>query len=117
MGIVRYNRKEAMKLEHIAEGVLVADGTEQTLIEDVKLSNLSGFLDLAQMQIGDTVTVRQYVLLNSIYKLYAGETYNDAQIQPALHLTPKGASNKMKITLQQTAGAYRQFAYEFIREV
>lgn len=106
-----------MKLEVVAQGVITADGTEQVLVEDVDLSTLSGFLDLAMMQAGDTVVIRQYIDLNGGYKLYAEESYNDNQVQPALHLTPKGSNTKMKITLQQTAGTYRQFGYEFIREV
>lgn len=117
MGIVTYNRKEAMKLEPVARGKITADGSEQTLVEDTLLSNLSGFVDLTQMQPGDTVTIRQYVDMNGGYKLYADETYNDAQIQPAVYITAKTSNTKMKITLQQTAGTYREFSYEFNREV
>lgn len=106
-----------MRLELVAEGILTADGSEQTLVEDALLSNLSGFVSLAQMEAGDTVTIRQYVDLNGGYRLYADESYSDAQIQPAVYITPKISNTKMKITLQQTAGAYGSFAYEFNREV
>jgi len=117
MAITYFNRKAGMKLELVAEGILNADGSEQTLVEDVQLSNLSGFVSLANMEAGDTVTIRQYVDLKNGYKLYADGTYNDAQIQPAICITPKTSNTQMKITLQQTAGIYRNFAYEFNREV
>ena len=118
MAITYFNRKVGMKLELVAEGTLIADGTEQTLVEDTLLSNLSGFISLFNMEIGDTVTIRQYVDMNGDgYRLYADETYNDAQIQPAVYITSKTSNTRMRITLQQTAGTYRQFAYEFNREV
>ena len=106
-----------MRLELVVEGILTADGSEQTLVEDVLLSNLSGFISLALMEAGDIITIRQYVNIGSGYRLYADETYNDAQIQPAVYITSKTSNTQMKITLQQTAGTYRQFAYEFNREV
>lgn len=107
-----------MRLEPVAEGVLTADGIEQTLVEDTLLSNLSGFVSLINMGAGDTVTIRQYIDLNGAsYRLYADETYSGTQIQPAIYITAKTSNTKMKITLQQTAGAYRQFPYEFNREV
>lgn len=118
MGITIFNRKVGgMRLELVAEGILTVDGSEQTLVEDVLLSNLSGFVSLALMEVGDTVTIRQYVDLNGDYRLYADETYHDAQIQPAVFITSKTSNTKMKITLQQSAGTYRSFAYEFNREV
>jgi len=59
MGIAIFNRKVGMKLEPVAEGTLTADGTEQTLVEDVVLSNLSGFVSLAEIEAGDIVIIRQ----------------------------------------------------------
>ena len=118
MSLTILNRKYGMKLEKvIAGGLLVADGSEQNLIVDTVLSNLFGFVDLSELQAGDQVIIRQYVDMNGGYKLYADETYSDVQIQPAVCITPKGSNTRMKITLQQTAGTYRQFAYEFSREV
>lgn len=106
-----------MKLEMVVQGSIVADGTEQILVVDEELSNLFGFIGLGQMLLGDVVTIRQFVDIDGGYKLYADETYSDAQIQPAVYITPKGSNTKMKVTLQQTAGVYRSFAYEFLREI
>ena len=111
------NRKYGMKLELVAEGTLTADGSEQTFVEDIVLSNLSGFIDLVQLQGGDTIIVRQYVDFNGGYRLYAEESYSGVQVQPALCITPRTSNTKIKVTLQQTAGAFRQFKYEFNREV
>lgn len=117
MSLVIFNRKVGMKLEVISQGVLTANGNQQTLVEDADLSTLSGFVDLSAMEAGDTVVIRQYVDLNGGYKLYAEESYSNVQIQPAVCITPKGSNTQMKVTIQQTAGVYRQFGYEFIREV
>ena len=114
---IKVRGQTAMRLEPVAQGTIIADGTEQLVVEDAVLSNLSGFLDLVELQAGDTVIIRQYVDMNGGYKLYAEESYSDVQAQPALHLTPKTSNTKMKVTLEQTAGTYKEFGYEFVREV
>jgi hypothetical protein len=117
MSLQYFNRKYGMKLEMVAQGTITADGTEQSLVVDEILSNLFGFVSLGELGVGDVVTIRQYVDMDGGYKLYADETYSGTQLQPAVYITPKGSNTKMKITLQQTAGVYKSFAYEFLREV
>lgn len=117
MSLATFNRKEGMKLEIVTEGALSTDGTEQELIVDSVLSHLFGFIDLSEMTGGDTVVIRQYVDLDGGYKVYADETYSGIQSQPAVYITPTGSNSKVKITFEQTAGSYKQFAYQFSREV
>ena len=106
-----------MKLQEVAKDIMTTDGTEQTLLENPGLSNLSGFIDLSALASGDTIIIRQYLHLNGSYRLYAEETYSGPQARPALYCSSRGSISKMKMTLQQTAGPYRGFAYEFIKEV
>lgn len=106
-----------MKLEPVAEGKLTANGTEQTMVECPDLAILEGFVNLGNMQAGDSIIIRQYVMINSNYTLYAQETYNGVTTEPALHITPRAHKDKTKITLEQTAGSYRDYDYEFVREV
>jgi len=103
------------------EGSITADGTEQTVILDEVTGNpprfLDGFIDLSNMAAGDTVVIRQYISIVTPpdYKKYAEETYTDAQTLPLLYITTKTARYGIKITLQQTAGTYRTFKYQFFR--
>jgi hypothetical protein len=117
MGIVIFNRKVGMKLEPFAEGILVADGMEQLVVENPVLSILTGYLGLGNLQAGDTVIIRQYVKLDGTYGLYASETYSGIQTEPTLHFTGRPSMDKIKLTLEQTAGVMKSFAYQFIREV
>jgi hypothetical protein len=50
------------------------------------------------------------------YVKYAEETYSGAQTLPLLHILTKPGSYGIKITLQQTAGTYRDFPYQFFRK-
>jgi len=103
------------------EGTLTADGTEQTIVLDEISGNpqrfLEGYIDLSNMASGDTVVIRYYVSLTSPvdYKKYAEETYSGAQSLPLLYITTKPARYGIKVTLQQTAGTYRTFKYQFFR--
>ncbi|MEM2365705.1 MAG: hypothetical protein QXL06_02050 [Nitrososphaerota archaeon] len=104
------------------EGTLVADGSEQNLILDEVEGNpqrhLEGYLDLSSMQSGDIVIIRQYMKISPTgsYVKYAEETFTGAQSLPLLHIITKPAKYGIKITLQQTAGTYRSFTYQFFRK-
>lgn len=108
----------AVPREVIAEGTLTADGTEQTVVEYTKLAVVHGYIDLQNMQTGDQVVIRAYVKFGpgKPYKKYAEETYTDAQSLPALYVLPRLTVYGIKITLQQTAGTYRDFDYMFVKE-
>ncbi|KKM91069.1 hypothetical protein LCGC14_1232320 [marine sediment metagenome] len=112
------NRKVSMKIETVAEGSLTADGSEQIVVDDGRgPAILSGFISLEHLQLGDSVTIRAYALVNGTYGLYGKGSYGGVQTEPMLRVNGIRYKDKMMITLQQTAGSYRGFDYEFVREV
>lgn len=118
MGLTVFNRSAGMKIEVVAEGALTADGSEQMIVEDGPgPAILSGFINLENLQGGDSVIIRAYAMVNGVYGLYGQDTYSGAQTEPVLRLNGIRYKDKLKITLQQTAGSYRSFDYEFVREV
>jgi hypothetical protein len=104
------------------EGTVTMDGTEVTVVLDEITDNptrhLEGWIDLSPMQADDTVVVRMYVKLTPTgsYVKYAEETYSGAQSLPALHIVTLPARYGIKLTMQQTAGTYRTFSYQFYRK-
>jgi hypothetical protein len=99
------------------EGTLTADGTEQTVVSrtDTVEFQLDGYIDLTNLATGDSVVIREYMQIKSggSYIKYAEGTYSGAQPLPLLHIVTKPAVYGLKITLQQTAGTYRSFDYQF----
>jgi hypothetical protein len=103
------------------ENTITADGTEQTLTDQTGTLEfqLDGFVDLTNMASGDTVVIREYMKIKSggDYVKYAEETYSGAQSIPLLHILTKPSRYGLKITLQQTAGTYRSFDYQFFKRI
>lgn len=112
-------RKAILTLQEHAVGTLTADGTEQDVVELTILGSLEGWIDLANMQAGDTITIREYAKLKSggTYRLYDSATYSNVQSKPALHVVKLPAKYGIKVTLQQTAGTNRDYDYNFFKEV
>lgn len=98
---------------------VIADGTEQTLLEFTRLGRISGNVDLSNMQAGDTVIIRQYmkVTTNGGWKKYMQESYTDLQSNPLIYITSKETDFGVKITLEQATGVMREYEYNFIKEV
>lgn len=103
----------------LASGVLNADGSEQTVVEFTDVGRVMGYVDLRNMQLGDQVTIRQYMRVaeGGLYQLYAQEVYGNAQPIPIIYITPKETDYGIRITLQQIAGVLREFEYNFLREL
>jgi len=101
------------------ETSVVMDGTEKTLVEktDDKQGLLDGYVDLTPMQAGDTIVIRQSMIVKSAgsYAKYAEETYSGAQTIPLLHIVTKTAARSIKVTAQQTAGTNRTLDVQFFR--
>jgi hypothetical protein len=103
------------------EGTVTMDGTEQNIVLDEISGNppryLEGYIDLTPMAAEDSVTIRQYMKIaaTGTYVKYWEETYTGAQPIPLLYVVTKPASYGIKITMQQTAGTYRTFTYQFFR--
>ncbi|MEM2567944.1 MAG: hypothetical protein QXH20_05670 [Candidatus Bathyarchaeia archaeon] len=103
----------------IAEGTLVADGTEQILVLDEvpgnPLRHLEGYISLKQLSGNNSVIIRIYVNINGDgYEKYFERTYTGPQPFPILYIATKPARYGIKITLQQTVGL-NTFDYQFFR--
>jgi len=114
VSITRFTRKQIL-----AEGTVTADGTEQTVLEAQGIMNLEGYVDLSEMTNGDTVTLRRYVKIqqDAEYKLHGEETYVGIQAQPLIRFPPMAGYYGIKITLKQTSGTYKNFPYQFFKEI
>lgn len=106
-------------LEEHAVGTVTADGLEQDVVELTELCTLEGWIDLSNMEAGDTVVIKEYVKLKSggTYTLYDSASYSGVQAKPALHVIKIPAKYGVKVTLQQTAGTNRDYDYNFFKEV
>jgi len=104
----------------VAEGVLVSDGTEQTVVEVEGLTDVDGYVDLSNMESGDTVILSRYVKIkpDGDYKRHARETYIGSQEEPLIRFPPITGYYGVKITLKQTSGTLnKEFPYQFFKEV
>lgn len=103
------------------EGSISANGTEQTLVESTGTLEfqLDGYVDLSNMQAGDTIVIREYMKIapGGNYIKYAEETYSGAQTIPLLHILTKPARYGLKVTLQQTGGTNRNYQYQFFKRI
>lgn len=107
-------------LRVITSGTLIADGTEQTLLEYTgNVAMISGYIDLSNMRFGDEVSISIYVKLrpDGEYRLYRKEEFIGAQEEPAIYMLPRLSGVGIKVTLQQTSGTYRGFDYYFAKGV
>ncbi len=116
MSIAIFNRKMGMKLEIVAEGKLTADGSEQNVVFCSEIAILSGYISMSKMGGGDIIAVKQYIMVNGSEELYAQDAYSGPQVE-LLHFQRRAFKDATRITLQQTAGSYKTFDYEFGKEV
>lgn len=105
-----------MGIKLINQGILTADGTEQTILTGTGPGRFSGYIDLSNLAGVDTLRVKQYIFIGGTYKTYHTEDYAGIQPDPILYVTPKESINGVKITIQQIAGVFRNFSYTFIVE-
>jgi hypothetical protein len=105
-----------MGFRPITEGVLTADGSEQVLFSGTGPGRYSGYIDFSSMVGGDVTIIREYILINGIYKVYHTESYTGMPTDLVLSISPKESISGVQLTLQQTAGILRDYAYQFIVE-
>jgi len=108
---------QELKLKPIGSGTFTASDKEDVVIEygEKEPFRVQGWIDLRNMADGDTVIMRQYFQLEKedALSLFAQRTYKNAQSQPLIHITPREIVRKVKVTIQQTSGTFKQFPYEF----
>lgn len=101
----------------VAKGLLQADGTEQVVGEFESTGRLSGFIDLSQMQEGDSTIIQQYIDIGDGFKRYWQEGYSNYQLNPVLYINPKESASSIRLTLRQVSGVNRNYRYALIAEV
>jgi len=111
--------EDAKGLKPLKSGNLAADGSEQTLLEFTEVGRIIGYVDLGNMQAGDSVVIRQYMKIveGGNYRKYAEETYSGILVEPLLYIHPRETDVAIKVTLQQTVGVFRNFPNNFMREL
>lgn len=107
------------RLSQLKQGSLLANGLEQILLEFMDVGRVLGYVDLGNMVNGDIVIIRQYMKIvdDGNYREYANSTYSDIQVSPLLYINPRETDVAIKITLQQTAGTFKNFPHNFMREL
>uniref|UniRef100_A0A7J3JQ24 Uncharacterized protein n=1 Tax=Ignisphaera aggregans TaxID=334771 RepID=A0A7J3JQ24_9CREN len=104
----------------ISQGTIIADGTEQTLLEYVgDIALISGYINLSNMREDDKVIVSSYIKLTptSDYVLYHSEVFSGQQTEPALYVHPRLSGVALKVTLRQVSGIYKSFEYLFVKSI
>lgn len=107
------------RLKRIKAGNVTADGTEQTLLEYTEVGRILGYVDLGEMKVGDAVIIRQYIMVKEggPFRTYNSDPFAGVQVPPVLYIQPRESGFGVKLTLQQTAGSYRTFYHDFMREL
>lgn len=102
----------------LGSGVLTADGLEQLVAEITGLNRIMGYVNLSNLQAGDSVILKQYVKLLFLgsYSKYDEQSYSGVQTDPVVYIRSKESQFGVKITLQQTVGVNRSFEYDFFKE-
>jgi len=105
--------------EVLAEDVLTADGTVQTLVEAEGLGLYYGLVSLDKMDWGDKVVIETWcrVIEGGEWRRYARMEYGGVQEDPLLVWIPVLCRYGFKVTLQQIAGVYKTFEYGFYRRL
>jgi len=105
----------ALSLTKDAEGTILADGSEQTIVDKVSTSpfKTQALVNLVNLALGDSVTLKEYTKLSSggTLRLVTSTTFTGVQAEPIAIFLLKNAIYEYKVTLQQTLGTYRNFEY------
>jgi hypothetical protein len=100
-------------------GTTTMDGTEQAIFESTELGEYSGYIFFDKMVSGDTIIIRIYVKdpndINKTYKKWLEDSYSGALTTPALRLEPIISKLGVKVTLQQSAGSYKQVTHTWFK--
>lgn len=93
----------------------LADGTEQVVLQRTAgaAELIRGYVDLSAMGAGDTLIIRVYAMIATVWRLYWQESYTDAQPIPLIHILDKPKGEGLQATIQQTAGVMRSYISEF----
>jgi hypothetical protein len=103
------------------EGTIVADGSEQTILEssETETHYFAGYVDLSELAAGEQVIMKEYVslVLPVDYKSYHDETYTGVLSNPVLFIYTRPARCGLKLTMKQISGTHRNFKFQLFRGV
>jgi len=97
--------------------------TETTVIEVTGQTDdfiVEGYLDLSQLQNGDTLTVTEYIAIDGVnYQQFLTSQFSGPVSMPIIRFHAKTIQKTMKykVTVNQTSGTVRNIPYGFIVEV
>jgi len=111
------------KQEIKGTATLSALNTETTVVEIMPQTDsyiVEGWIDLSQLQAGDTVVIRIYIAVDGTnYQRYLTLELSGPLQDPVyrFHAMTLCSIMKYKVTITQTAGTPRSFPYAFVVEV
>jgi hypothetical protein len=109
--------RQKLTLTHLGSGTFMTSSTEEPIFEYTRTEpfTLTGYVNLKNMEDGDTIYLRQYVKLaiDDEYTLYAEEEYRDKQKEPLINIEKLPAIRGIKVTVQQVSGTYKYLPWEF----
>jgi hypothetical protein len=100
---------------------LVLDGTEQTMFTSSGPNHeLEAYIDLSQILATDSVNIKTYIRqgVGELYVLHGNVPYPNPTTldvsKPMMHYRELPGAYALKVTIQQTAGAFRTIKYSVI---
>lgn len=108
-----YSIEQIGTCEALSENTTTMDGTEQQLAQFTDNKNAWIFLDLNAMALGDTIVVRWYrtARATGTERVAFKATFMDAQPDPIGAGIPMPCPYGSTITIQQSAGSFRQIPW------
>jgi len=108
--------KGGIATELLATGSIVADGTEQHILNRTTegIEAIFGWIDICAMQNGDSITITTKI--DGV--IHAQELYDDAVANGILYLVKRtlNTSSTYEVILKQTKGTYRQYPFTLFIE-
>jgi len=93
----------------------LADGTVQVLTDVTDNKYFTFKIDTGLMSTSDAdvmvLTIYDMVLTAGTLRIYKQETYTGTQTEPIKFLAPLWITEEIKITMQQTAGVNKNYAW------
>jgi len=100
-------------------GTTLADGTVQTLTDTTDNQYFTFKIDTGLMSTADadvmTLIIYDVVLSAGTARIYKSETYTGTQTEPIKFLAPLWITEKIKVTMQQTAGVNKNYAWALLQ--
>jgi len=88
-------------------------------VSDDRIMVITGYIDLSELQNGDSVVIREYIAIEpyGIPKGFNTVSYSDVQADPIVCFPLKVIRGAYRLTVKQTTGTPRSFKYQFFKFV